>query len=118
MQKVLWKNLEGPKWSLEGPHKQTKTDYVHYLIISKSDKKTESRQTQNPVGIPNGPHLDPRGTHIYIRVLLRLEFQVAHPILNTTLATEQKQPFKVIFVSSQLWNQLRKNGHKFSEEVP
>ena len=42
----------------------------------------------NPGGTPWKP-----GTYkMLIRVLLRLEFQVAHPILNVTLATDQTDP--------------------------
>ena len=38
-------------------------------------------------------------TYLLVRVLLRLEFQVAHTILMTNLATDQKWPLKVIFIS-------------------
>jgi hypothetical protein len=37
--------------------------------------------------------------YICIRVLLRLEFQVARPILNVTLATNQKRPLSQIHIS-------------------
>jgi hypothetical protein len=36
---------------------------------------------------------------LFIRVLLRLEFQVAHSILNVTLATDQKWPLSQIHIS-------------------
>ena len=36
---------------------------------------------------------------VLFRVLLRLEFQVADPILRTTLATDQKRPSSQIHIS-------------------
>ena len=50
------------------------------------------------------------------RCLLRFEYQLPHPILCTTLATDKKWPLiKVISISYQLGNQLTKNGPNFSK---
>ena len=43
--------------------------------------------------------VDISSTTYLLESLLRLEFQVAHPILNVTLATDQKWPLIQIYIS-------------------
>ena len=57
---------------------------------------------------------------MFISILLTLEFQVAHPILNTISATDQKWPLckSFSYLLPKPRNQLTKNGHIFSKKVP
>ena len=51
-----------------------------------------------------------------IRWLLRFEYQLPHPILCTTLATDKKWPFKSFpYLLPKLRNELTKNGRNFSK---
>ena len=64
-------------------------------------------------------HLDKSVGDMYIRVLLRLDFQVAHPILNMyNFGHWSKMTLKKSFsyFLPKLQNQLTKNGHKCSKK--
>ena len=47
----------------------------------------------------------------YSALILRFEFQVAHPVLSTTFTTDQK--FSFSYLLPKLSNELTKIGHKF-----